>query len=267
MNFCKLMKALSDRMSRGAKAAVLAAVAAWLCVVPVRAQGPTLEVAAWVFPPFAYVDDSGELQGRAVETVKRALAAMGYTPKMVLMPFKRCLANMQDGHMAIMLPCATSEERRAYMQYSDPVFHITTVMWKKGSDMSSCWRDYQDLAGLRIGVGLGYSYGAKWDEAVASGAFTLDSSGGKSPELTHFQMAAAGRIDMFISDVNVGRFLKNRHAPEFDDIYPCPKVIGAERPFGAPISRKYFEDKGLSADEFLKRFNSVLRALPPWQGG
>jgi len=202
-----------------------------------------------------------------VETVKKVLAAMGYTPRIVPMPFKRCLANMQDGNMPIMLPCAASEERLTYMRYSDPVYHITTVLWKKGRDMADCWRDYDDLAGLRIGVGLGYSYGAKWDEAVASGTFSLDFSGGKSPELTHFQMAAAGRVDMFISDLSVGLFLKKQYAPKFDDIYPCPKRIGEDRPFGAPISLKYFKDHGLSPDAFLDRFNSVLREVSPRRGG
>ena len=248
---------------RGARAAVLAVVMVLLCTLPVRAQGPVLEVAAWIFPPFAHLDASGEFQGQSVETVKKVLTIMGYTPKMVAMPFKRCLANMQDGHMPIMLPCATSEERRTYMQYSDPVYHITTVLWKRGGDLEDCWRDYDDLAGLRIGVGLGYSYGAKWDEAAASGKFVLDFSGGKSPELTHFQMAAVGRIDMFISDLSVGLFLKNRHTPEFDDIYPCPKRIGEDRPFGAPISRKYFEDHGLSPDAFLDRFNAALKEVVP----
>ena len=197
---------------------IIILVAIWAFASPVRAQGPVIQVAAWVFPPFAYVDDEGRIRGQAVEAVSNVLSAMGYAPKLKAMPFKRCLAHMRDGSMPIMLPCAASEERSTYMQYSEPVFHITTVLWKRGRDLSQCWRDYGDLAGLRVGVGLGYSYGADWDEAVAAGSFTLDAAGGRSSELTHFRMASQGRIDMFISDLSVGCFLKERYAPDFDDI-------------------------------------------------
>lgn len=237
------------------------AVVVWSFAMPARAQESGFEVAVWVFPPFAYVDDDGRIQGRAVEAVRETLFAMGYTPNLVVMPFKRCLASMREGAMPMMLPCATSKERREYMAFSDPVYHITTVLWKKGGDRSKCWQDFSDLAGLRIGVGQGYSYGTKWDEAVATDAFSLDYARGASAELTHFRMAADDRIDMFISDLNVGLFIKERHAPAFDNITPCPKRIGENRPFGVPVSRKYFEDRGMSADAFLSRFNTALEAV------
>ncbi|MCJ2164852.1 transporter substrate-binding domain-containing protein [Pseudodesulfovibrio sp. S3-i] len=244
---------------RAAKAVVLAVIAVWLFVVPARAQGQVLEVAAWSHPPYAYVGDSGKWQGQAVEAVEKVLVSMGYAPRFVALPFKRCLASMRHGDLSIMLPCAISEERSRYMQFSDPVYRISTVLWKKGSNMENCWQDYDDLAGLRIGVGLGYSYGANWDEAVATGIFVLEFAVGKSPILNHFQMAAEGRIDMFISDLKVGYYLKAKHAPRFDDIYPCPKKIGKDRAFGTPISRKYFENHGLSPDAFIDRFNAILK--------
>lgn len=232
-----------------------------LWAVSAEAQQPVVEVAAWRFPPYAYVDERGQLRGRALETVGKALTVMGYQPRMVLMPFKRCLASMQDGHMPIMLPCAVSDERSKYMQFSDPIYQITTALWKRGKDLSDCWQDYADLKGLRIGVGLGYSYGEKWEMAVASGTFTLKPAAGSSAELTHFRMAADNRIDMFISDLKVGRYLKEKYAPEFDDIYPCPKKVGSDRPFAAAVSRKYFKDNGLSPDAFLERFNAILKKM------
>lgn len=234
-----------------------------LWAVPVRALGPTLEVAGWVFPPYSYVDSSGELRGEGVETVRQVLVAMGYQPKIVVMPFKRCLLTMQEGHMPLMLPCAFSSERSEYMEFSNPVFYINTVLWKKGEGLAGCWNDYGDLAGLRIGVGLGYSYGEEWDKAVARKNFSLEKTPGKSAELTHFRMAADGRIDMFISDLEVGRFLKAQHAPEFDLIFPCPKLIGEGRPFGMPISRKYFKEHNRSPEAFLERFNSILQTISP----
>lgn len=232
-----------------------------LAETPVTAGGPDFEVALWGFPPYGYVDDEGMEQGEAVDAMRRVLMAMGYTPRFKPMPFKRCLSFMHEGRMPMMLPCAVDADRLTYMRYSDPIYHITTVLWKKGADLSGCWQDYPDLAGLKIGVGLGYSYGKTWDEVAAEGNFILDVASGKSPETTHFQMATEGRIDYFISDLGVGRFIKEQNAPRFDDIHPCPKIIGEARPFGAPVSRKYFEDRGLSPDEFLSRFNVILKGL------
>ncbi|QGY38870.1 transporter substrate-binding domain-containing protein [Pseudodesulfovibrio cashew] len=237
------------------------AVALCLIAVPAKAQSPVFDVAVWIFPPFAYVDDDGTPHGQAVDTIKAVLTEMGYEPKLTVLPFKRCLADMRHGLIPMMLPCATNEERRAFMQYSAPIYYITTKLWKKGKELSSCWKDYNDLAGLRIGVGLGYSYGEDWDAAVESEIFSLDLARGNSAELTHFRMAAEERIDMFISDLAVGAFIKEQYAPEFDDIYPCPKIIGEKRPFGAPVSRKYFDDRGLSTSAFLARFNAVLKRI------
>lgn len=199
--------------------------------------------------------------GEAVETVRKVLVAMGYQPKIVVMPFKRCLLTMQEGHMPLMLPCAFSKERAEYMPFSDPIFYINTVLWKRGGDLTGCWNEYSDLAGLRIGVGLGYSYGKEWDNAVAKKIFSLEPTPGKSAELTHFRMAADGRIDMFISDLEVGRFLKAQHSLEFDTVFPCPKLIGERRPFGMPVSRRYFEEHNLSTEAFLERFNSILQTI------
>jgi len=245
---------------------VVIAAVIWLSALPAMAQGAVLEVGVWIFPPYAYFDDAGRLQGQAVETVEETLFAMGYTPKLVVMPFKRCLESMRDGLIPMMLPCATSEERRGYMAFSDPVHHITTVLWKRGANMADCWDDYGDLAGLRIGVGQGYSYGPGWDRAVATRNFSLDYARGPSAEQTHFRMAADNRIDMFICDLNVGLFIKDRNAPEFDDIYPCPKVIGENRPFGAPVSLKYFKEHGLSSEEFLTRFNAAMSGVKAGKG-
>lgn len=233
-----------------------------LFAVPINAQERIIEVAAWRFPPYAYVDSSGELRGIAVETVKEVLIAMGYKPKMVLMPFKRCLMSMQQGSMPLMLPCAFSDERSKYLRYSQPIYHITTHLWHRDGD-TDCWDDYPDLIGLRIGVGLGYSYGKQWDEAVAKYNLKLQPTPGNSAESTHFLMLDDGRIDMFISDFEVGKFVKNQGAPRFDNIYPCPKKIDADRPFGAAISRAYFNEHDLPLDDFLNRFNTLLEEIAP----
>ena len=186
---------------------------------------------------------------------------MGYEPKFTLMPFRRCLDSMKDGLIPIMLPCVINESRLVYMQYSDPVYYIDSVLWKKGKDSSNCWNDFKDLSGLRIGASLGYAYGPDWDEAVAKQIFQVDYVGGRDPETAHFSKILVNRSDMFICEKRLGQFLKEKHSPKFDSIHFCPKSAGLGRPFCTPISRKYFKDNRLDPYEFLKKLNEELAKI------
>ena len=241
--------------------ACAAALAVCLAAGTVRAQGPVFEVAAYLLPPASGLDEDGNLRGETVELIRRVLSAMGYTPKFRVLPFRRCLEAMRDGTSPMMLPCVVSIERQAFMRFSDPVDFMHTVLWKKGAGKAGCWKTLGDLAGLRIGVIEGYYYGPKWQEALAAGTFRVEGSIGRDPNRSNFRMLVEGRVDMAVCDLRLGRFLKEKHAPQFDDVHPCPGEIGSATPLCAPVSLRYFRDHGLSPEGFLARFNAHLKDL------
>lgn len=215
-------------------------------------------IGAFIYPPAAYLDDTGTLTGVTVEAVRTILQNMGYKPSFKVMPLKRCLADMQDGTLPVMLPCIVNIDRLEYMRYSEPVYYIDSVLWKNGQDLTGCWDNFEDLRGLRIGASNGYAYGPEWDGAVKRKVFKVDIVASSNPEFSHFAKLVAGRTDMFICGRTQGEFIKKRYAPRFDNIYPCPKGVGPIRSFNMPISRKYFMENGLAPDAFLSRFNQEL---------
>ncbi|OIQ49230.1 cystine transporter subunit [Pseudodesulfovibrio hydrargyri] len=250
---------MENGCARFGGALLAAALVISLAAGTARARGPVLEVAAYLLPPASHLDENGVLRGETVEWMGRLLADMGYTPKFRVLPFRRCLEAMRDGAVPMMLPCVVSIERQAFMRFSDPVEYMHTVLWKKGRDPAGCWETLDDLAGLRIGVIEGYYYGSKWQEALAAGTFRVEGSIGRDPNRANFRMLREGRVDMVVCDRSLGRFLQRQDAPLFDDMIPCPGEIGESTPLCAPVSLKYFKDHGLSPDEFLSRFNALLR--------
>lgn len=228
------------------------------CARPMPSRKPVIKIGAYIYPPASYYNDDDVLTGKTVEALRSVLSSMGYRPRFVVLPFKRCLSLMRDGEFPIMLPCVINDDRLQYMRYSDPVYFINSVLWKRGSASGDCWERFEDLRGSVIGATNGYAYGPEWDKAVAERNFKVDMVFSENPEFIHFTKLLEKRNDMFICERNLGEFIKRRYAPRFDDIYPCPKSVGPVRPFCAPISRKYFEKHNLDPDEFLERFNDIL---------
>ncbi|MGE4423683.1 MAG: substrate-binding periplasmic protein [Pseudodesulfovibrio sp.] len=239
-----------------------ATLAVCLAAGDARARGPVFEVAAYLLPPSSRLDESGNLSGGIVEVVGRVLSDMGYTPKFRVLPFRRCLEAMRDGTAAMMLPCVVSIERQAFMRFSDPVEYMHTVLWKVGPDPAGCWETLEDLAGLRIGVIEGYYYGPRWQETLAAGTFRVEGSIGRDPNRANFRMLVEGRVDMVVCDRRLGLFLQKEEAPLFDDVTPCPGEVGESSALCAPVSLRYFKDHGMSPDEFLGRFNALLKGRP-----
>lgn len=240
---------------------LLSALALSVCLAAgtARAGGPVFEVGAYLLPPMSLLDKAGDLRGEGVEEIGRILSAMGYTPQFRVLPLRRCLEALRDGTLPMMLPCVVTIERQGYMRFSDPMERMHTVLWKKGRDTSGCWETLEDLAGLRIGVVDGYYYGPKWQEAVAAGRFRVEGNMDRNPNRANFRMLQEGRVDMVACDRRLGQFLKDEHAPLFDDVIACPGVVGPGTPLCVPVSLRYFRNHGLSPDEFLGRFNSLLR--------
>jgi len=220
-----------------------------------------IKVGAYIYPPASYVDGSGKLTGKTVELLRAVLKNMGYEAEFEILPFKRCLETMKDGGLPLMLPCVINDERLTYMQYTEPLYFIDSVLWKQGMHQAACWDDFDDLKGRLVGATNGYAYGPEWDEAVASKMFKVDYVASENPDIRHFEMLLEGRADMFICERNLGQFIKDRFAPKFNDIHPCPKSVGPVRSFNAPISRKFFEDNNWDSESFLIHFNHELSKL------
>ena len=248
------MRAVLSRLGR-----LLAASLLCLTASAAGAAPRAFIVGAYILPPLSYLDEAGELRGESVDLVRRALAALDYEPEFRVLPMKRCLVGMADGDISMMLPVVVTPERSTYMRFSDPVLSLRSVLWKRGAGPSGCWETFADLAGKRIGTTLGYYYGPDWQQALAEGLFTVAEVSGRSPDRTLFLLLVEGRLDMLLCDLTIGRRLKERNSPLFDDVFPCPKLVGRAIPLSVPISQAYFKRHGMDGESFMDDFNAALK--------
>ena len=221
---------------------------------PPKAEPLVIPIFMW--PPFYMKDNSGRWTGADTEIVETVLGRMGYRVELVEMPFARALEEMKSAKYPALMPCVVGGGREEFVLFSEPVSSIYSVLWKKRDD-PFCWTDYDDLAGRVIGASH-YHYGAGFFEAAEAGKFTLDMVAAKAPEVIHFRKLLQGKTDMFICELSVGLYLRDKHAPEFDQVDYCPTGVGPTRPFCLAVSRKYFEGREDQMHAFVDAFNREL---------
>jgi polar amino acid transport system substrate-binding protein len=211
---------------------------------------------AMTYPPFTMQDASGKWVGADNEIIEIVLQRIGYQVQWLEMPFSRALEEMQSGKYPAMTACVEGNNRDEYILFSKPVSSIYSVLWKM-KDAPYSWSTYDDLKGKVIGASH-YHYGAGFFEAAKAGKFKLDMVAQKKPEIIHFRKLLQGKTDMFICELSVGSYLKDKFKPEFDSVISCPTGVGPARPFSFAISKKYFEGREEQMQIFVAAFNEQL---------
>jgi len=214
---------------------------------------------AMTYPPFTMQDKSGKWIGADNEIIEAVLQRLGYQVQWLEMPFSRALEEMKSGKYPAMTACVEGGGREEYILFTRPISSIYSVLWKKKSDPFS-WTSYDDLMGQVIGASK-YHYGAGFFEAAEAGKFELDLVAAKKPEVVHFRKLLQGKIDMFICELSLGSYLKQKYKPEFDEVVFCPTGVGPARPFSFAISKKYFKGREEQMEAFVTAFNDELRVF------
>lgn len=81
-------------------------------------QNKTIVAAADPWPPF--VDPSAPQEGLSLEVVRAAFGTQGYTVKMEYVPWANAENKVKEGKYDILPNIWITEERKAYLHYSDP---------------------------------------------------------------------------------------------------------------------------------------------------
>jgi len=220
----------------------------------------SIDVAAFVYPPFSYQDKKGQWQGADIEITSAALKKMGYQANYLARPFKRLILDLKEGNVPMSIPIVEGNNRESFVYFSKPISYLYNVLWKR-KDRDLQWTTYEDLNGLKVGATKGYHYGAGFKEAGESGVFTLEYMADAQPELKNFKKTDRKRIDMFICEINVGRYIQNQHKPSFEGIDYALTGVGPKRPFSAAISRKYYRNNSTEAEALIREFNTALSVL------
>lgn len=147
------------------------------------------------YPPFSFVDENGKLTGFEVQLSEALAKELGVKVKLQPTPWAGILAALESKRLDVVVNQVTiSEERKKKYDFSKPytVSGIQAVVAKKNADSI---KQPSDLAGKKVGMGLGTNYEQWLKEEVPSAIVkTYDD------DPTKYQDLRVGRIDAILVD-------------------------------------------------------------------
>ncbi|MGE1082538.1 substrate-binding periplasmic protein [Pseudomonas shirazensis] len=174
-----------------------------LACLSCSAQAERLRVVSDDWAPYVY-EHNGQPQGIQYEVASEVFKRLGVQVDWEFMPWKRCLAMVEQGQVDGVLGVFQNDARKVYMVFPDePLSEVEFVLLGKRGQHRAVKR-LEDLAGLTLGTSPGYDYGA---------AFNQSTLFKQEPAQTHeanLGKLMLGRIDLLVTDSRVGRYLRRQ---------------------------------------------------------
>ncbi|MHB2083479.1 substrate-binding periplasmic protein [Pseudomonas sp. UBA6753] len=189
------------------------------CLSPL-ALGERLRLVTDDWAPYAYQHD-GQPRGIDYEVTTLVFERLGVEVEWEFLPWKRCLAMIEQGSADGIMDIFQTESRQPYLVYApEPMSEVEFVLFQARARRHAV-KALDDLAGLTVGTSPGYAYGAAFNEAVhfrREAAPTHEANFGK---------LMLGRIDLAITDRRVGHYLL-RHLGLQQQVEELPLVISRQ---------------------------------------
>ena len=223
-------------------------------------QAESIVIANGEWPP--YTSESLVEGGPYTRIVVEAFTSQGIETEVKYFPWVRSFTFVSTGQYAASPTWQPNDQRSEKVLFSDAVMHHDFVLFhKKGLNVE--WNDVSDLNSFQIGVINGFSYGENFDQAIESNELNITVV---NDEVSAFQMLNANRIDLFLSEINVGYSALQKIGGRVDsgNIVHHPKAI--HRNFTSVIFSKNQEgmqlrdsfNLGLEALKMTNRLNDIL---------
>ena len=208
------------------------------------AHGEKLRIVTEPWAPYVY-EENGQMRGLDYETTVIVFQRLGIEVQWQFLPWKRCLAMLDQGLADGALDIFHSHERDAALLYpSEPLSQVEFVMFY-ANERPHPFQTLNDLKGLTIGTSPGYLYSAGFSE---SSLFT------REPAPSHeanFGKLARGRIDLVITDRRVGQHVL-KELGLGQQITQASPVISSQKQFLAVR-------RGAGMDLLVQRFGAELK--------
>lgn len=154
--------------------------------------------AGW--PPYTFADpvDPQRIRGASADLITQVLQRAGYTPRITLLPWKRCLAEVEAGRMAMLINASFSAERAQKYLMSRPYYSIHSALFYLRTRFLTppVLTTPADLNRYRYCGLFGYNYSMY---AIAPDQINT----GARDEATRFEMLRLGRCDFVLGDLEV----------------------------------------------------------------
>lgn len=190
-------------IQHGAAGRLVVALALAVCWAAAAAQTPqSVRMSSLEWPP--YTGAKLAHQGASVVVVREVLRQAGLALDVAFFPWSRAVdMARRDGQTLAYFPEYFDPANAEKFLYSDPIGSGPLVFAQRRG-AAVLWKQYDDLASVRIGVVRGYFNTPELDERIARGQLQAD----EAPDDSHnLRKLAAGRIDLAVIDSNVFAYL------------------------------------------------------------
>ncbi|SMC24285.1 polar amino acid transport system substrate-binding protein [Andreprevotia lacus DSM 23236] len=142
------------------------AILTLLILATLPAHAEKLVFATTEFPPYV-IQQGGRLSGAEVDVVRELCKRLGCEADISVMPWNRALASARSGQSDGIFMPVFSKERAEFLFFTDEAagHERISLMALKGAGVHAS--SLEDVKNELIGVVLGYSYGATFDQNLA----------------------------------------------------------------------------------------------------
>jgi polar amino acid transport system substrate-binding protein len=218
--------------------------AALLTCLSFTALGEKLRIVTEPWAPYVYLQD-GQARGLDYETAAIVFERLGIEVEWQFLPWKRCLAMLEQGQADGALDIFQNAERDGSLLYpSEPLSYVEFVLFYANARPHPV-QTLNDLRGLTVGISPGYAYGTAF---LGSPLFVREA--GPSHE-ANFGKLLHGRVDLVITDRRVGQHLLDQLKVR-DQITQSPNAISREPQYLALR-------KNVGMDLLVQRFGAELK--------
>lgn len=249
LDFQPVCSATLPRRATKCVSALLAALPLVLLMGPLPAHGadtPLIVCVDNANPPFMSLVD-GKAAGLYPSLIAAALQSAGVTAKLDARPWKRCIADMDDAKVAVG-GIYKNEERLKKYDFSEQIFVERMAVYFHAT-RPLVFTGVESLAGKRVGVVRGWSYGDAFDAAVREGKITVEEVAG---DMQNFQKLASRRVDAVLAIDEAGTALLK--AGQWPDVHKSPAYL-----FENPTYLAF--NKGVGQTDTLRKFNKAIATM------
>lgn len=187
------------------------------------AWSETLRIVTEPWAPYVYVEE-GQAKGIDYEITALVFARLGIQVQWQFLPWKRCLAMLEQGSADGVLDIFQTHERDSHLLYpKEPLSEVEFVLYQANARPHPLKR-FDDLKDLTVGVNPGYIYAEGFG---TSAAFKRE----EAPSIeANFGKLVRGRIDLVITDRRVGSHALRAMGLE-DEVSPLPLTVSRQNQY------------------------------------
>ncbi|WP_186645566.1 substrate-binding periplasmic protein [Fluviispira vulneris] len=189
-------------------------------------------------PPYLMYKDgeskgTDSLTGVAVEIVQNIFKKNNIKAENVLLPWKRCLVEIQNGNIDVVPNASINSERQEYAFFTEePLYSTNIVLFyvKKRFKKKAVINKLEDFKNYTVGGYLGFNY--KYFENKV-----IMDAGSTNRELL-FQKLQIGRFDFAIEQLEVVNYIASKGLIKLNDLAYIPNAVMPKQNYYVMISKK-----------------------------